>query len=116
MSIVARVFVVLNLLISVAFLIFALQIWTAPTKWQKMYEKERAKNIVLKKDAQNTEIDLSKDVVRKEEWIHQHKQRIRELTGKVSEKSDEILALQGRIGEAEAKVAMAQATTAELIR
>ncbi|MCW8129307.1 MAG: hypothetical protein KIS92_02895 [Planctomycetota bacterium] len=116
MSIVARVFVVLNLILSVAFLIFALQIWTAKTKWQKMYEEERKVNILAKADIQKRIVDLSDDTVRKEEWIKQHKQRIRELYGKVQEANDSILALQSRVGEAEAKVSMWQALNEELVR
>lgn len=116
MSIVARVFVVLNLILSVAFLIFALQIWTAKTKWQKMYEEERKAAIEKKVEVQKRTIDLSEDVVRKEEWIKQHKQRVRELYGKVQEANDNILQLQSRIGEAEAKVSMWQALNEELVR
>lgn len=116
MSIVARVFVVLNLILSVAFLIFALQIWTAKTKWQKMYEEERKVNIAAKADIQKRIVDLSQDTVRKEEWIKQHKQRIRELYGKVQEANDTILSLQSRVGEAEAKVSMWQALNEELVR
>ncbi|MBI3828977.1 MAG: hypothetical protein HY291_05655 [Planctomycetes bacterium] len=116
MSIVARVFVVLNLILSVAFLIFALQIWTAKTKWQKMYEEERKANIEKKSEVQARLIELSKDTVRKEEWIKQHKQRIRELYGKVQEANDQILALQSRVGESEAKVSMWQALNEELVR
>ena len=113
MSIVARVFVVLNLIISVAFLIFALQIWTARTKWQKMYEKERATNVELKNTFQKREIPLQVDVVRKEEWIKQHKQRIRELAGKVAQQSDELLTVQGQLGEARAQMLMWQAQLEE---
>lgn len=116
MSIVARVFVVLNLILSVAFLIFALQIWTAKTKWQKMYEEERKAAIEKKVEVQKRTIELSEDVVRKEEWIKQHKQRVRELYGKVQEANDNILQLQSRIGEAEAKVSMWQALNEELVR
>lgn len=116
MSIVARVFVVLNLILSVAFLIFALQIWTAKTKWQKMYEEERKAAIEKKVEVQKRTIDLSEDVVRKEEQIKQHKQRVRELYGKVQEANDNILQLQSRIGEAEAKVSMWQALNEELVR
>jgi len=112
-SIVARVFVVLNLIISVAFLIFALQIWTARTKWQKMYEKERATNVELKNTFQKREIPLQVDVVRKEEWIKQHKQRIRELAGKVAQQSDELLTVQGQLGEARAQMLMWQAQLEE---
>jgi len=115
-SIVARVFVVLNLILSVAFLIFALQIWTAKTKWQKMYEEERKAAIEKKAEVQKRTIELSEDVVRKEEWIKQHKQRVRELYGKVQEANDNILQLQSRIGEAEAKVSMWQALNEELVR
>jgi len=112
-SIVARVFVVLNLVISVAFLIFALQIWTARTKWQKMYEAERLTNISLKVAFEKRETPLQIDVVRKEEVIKQHKQRIRELVGKISQQSDELLTVQGQLGEARAQTLMWQAQLEE---
>lgn len=116
MSIVARVFVVLTFIVSIVFLIFALQIWTARTKWQKLYELERQQNIERKAEIQKRIIDLSQDVVMKEEVIKFHKQRNRDLFGKVKDKGDEVLKLQGELAEAKASVSMHQATTEELIR
>lgn len=63
MSVVAKVFVVLNLVLSVAFLVFAMNIWTANTKWQKMYEDERKGNVELKANAQRIQKDLWMKIV-----------------------------------------------------
>jgi hypothetical protein len=62
-SLVAKVFVVLNLILSVAFLVFAMNVWTAPTKWQKMYEVEKAKNVEFLAKTQKREKELAMEVV-----------------------------------------------------
>jgi hypothetical protein len=62
-SLVAKVFVVLNLIVSVAFLVFAANVWTAQTKWQKMYEKEKIANVEELAAIQKREIALARDVV-----------------------------------------------------
>jgi len=59
-SLVAKVFVVLNLIVSVFFLVFAMNVWTANTKWQKMYEMEKMQNVPLLAAAQKVELDLDK--------------------------------------------------------
>lgn len=63
MSLVAKVFVVLNLIVSVFFLVFAMNVWTANTKWQKMYEMEKMQNVPLLAAAQKVELDLDKKLV-----------------------------------------------------
>jgi chromosome segregation ATPase len=62
-SLVAKVFVVLNLIVSVFFLVFAMNVWTANTKWQKMYEMEKMQNVPLLAAAQKVELDLDKKLV-----------------------------------------------------
>jgi hypothetical protein len=62
-SLVAKVFVVLNLIISVAFMVFAMNVWTAQTKWQKMYEVEKTKNVEWLAKVQKRELELARDVV-----------------------------------------------------
>lgn len=116
MSIVARVFVVLNLLLSIAFLIFAMQIWTARTKWQKMYERERILNVDLKAKDQKRIIDLSKAVIARDGIIRQKKSAIYELIMKQDELRDQIITLNEKIGKAESKVEMWQALNEELMR
>lgn len=63
MSLVAKVFVVLNLIVSVVFLVFAMNVWTANTKWQKMYEKEKMLNVEFLAKAQKHELDLAQRLV-----------------------------------------------------
>ena len=116
MSIVARVFVVLNLIISIVFLIFALQIWTAKTKWQKMYETERQQHIQQKASIQERVVELSVVKIQEEEVIKFHKQRIRDLQGKVAKANDDVLRFQGELAESKASVNMHLAANEELLR
>lgn len=63
MSSVAKVFVVLNLVLAVAFLVFAMNIWTAQTKWQKMYEQEKKAHVENLAKAQKEQLLLAKEAV-----------------------------------------------------
>lgn len=116
MSIVARVFIVLNLILSVIFLIAAMHVWTAKTKWQKMYEKERQANIERKFDSQKRLIELSEQDVRLEEVIKQRKADIVNLRLNLNDARDQKLELQGKLGEAESRANMQQAQNEELTR
>jgi len=62
-SLVAKVFVVLNLIVAVVFLVFAMNVWTANTKWQKMYEKEKMENVTILATAQKSQLNLWKSLV-----------------------------------------------------
>jgi hypothetical protein len=115
-SIVARVFVVLNLILSIVFLVFAFEIWTARTKWHKMYEGERLANIRLKENYQNIEVDLLKSNVQKEEVLKARKQSIADLKVQVNELRDRLLQVQGEVGEAKASAQMQMALNEELQR
>jgi hypothetical protein len=115
-SIVARVFVVLNLLLSVIFLVFALQVWTAQTKWQKMYEMERKTNIELKDKNQFVLVDLAKKNVQKEEVLRGRQQTIADLKVQVNDLRDRLLNLQGELGKAQASSQMQQVLNEELMR
>ena len=116
MSIVARVFVVLNLILSIVFLTYAMQIWTAPTKWQKMYEVERIKNIEIKAYDQERVLELSKNVIMLEEVLKGRKQDVLSLKKDINKLRDEKLELQGKLGEAESRANMQQAHNEELMR
>ena len=74
MSLVAKVFVVLNLVLSVAFLVFAMNVWTANTKWQRMYEQERKGSIEIKMLAQKVQKDLSTEIVHQQDVNSAQKQ------------------------------------------
>jgi len=115
-SIVARVFVVLNLILSVVFLIFALQVWTAQTKWQKLYEWERKANIELKDKNQVVLVDLAKENVQKEEVLRGRQQTITDLKMDVNDLRDRMLGLQGELGKAKASAQMQVALNEELTR
>jgi hypothetical protein len=75
-SLVAKVFVVLNLVLSVTFLIFAMNIWTAQTKWQKMYEQEKKAHVENLAKAQKEQLLLAKEAV-------VEAQKIEELNGTI---------------------------------
>jgi hypothetical protein len=62
-SLVAKVFVVLNLIVAVVFLVFAMNVWTANTKWQKMYEKERMASVEVKADYLKIQAIRDKQIV-----------------------------------------------------
>lgn len=63
MSIVARVFVVFNFILSIVFLVLVMNVWVAPTKWQKMYEKEKIANVEALAKAQERQVALSQSTV-----------------------------------------------------
>jgi len=115
-SIVARVFVVLNLILSVIFLVFALQVWTAQTKWQKLYEWERKANIELKDKNQHVLVELTKNNVQKEAVLRGRQQTITTLKVKQNELRDQMLGLQGELGKAKAGAQMQVALNEELTR
>lgn len=116
MSIVARVFVVLNLILSVVFLVFGLQVWTAQTKWQKLYEHERKTNIELKDKNQFVLVELAKKNVQKEEVLRARQQTITDLHVQVNDLRDRLLNLQGDLGKAQASAQMQMALNEELTR
>ncbi|GMV80357.1 MAG: hypothetical protein AMXMBFR7_15410 [Planctomycetota bacterium] len=116
MSIVARVFVVLNLILSICFLIYAMQIWTAKTKWQKMYEREREINIALKAAHQKEQIELTRGNVQKEGVIRLRLQKITELRLEINRLRDEILQKSGELARFKSEANMQQALNEELTR
>lgn len=116
MSIVARVFVVLNLILSICFLIYAMQIWTAKTKWQKMYEREREINIALKASHQKEQIELTRGNVQKEGVIRLRLQKITELRLEINRLRDEILQKSGELARFKSEANMQQALNEELTR
>jgi len=85
-SLVAKVFVVLNLLVSVGFLVFAANQWTAQTKWQKMYEKEKVQSVEAVARGQKRELELSRQVVQEQQ--------------KVNDRDKDIIAIKLRLNEA----------------
>ena len=62
MSLVAKVFVVLNLLVAVAFLVFAMNVWTAGVKYQRLYEVEKTANIEALANAQKVQVEMTRNL------------------------------------------------------
>lgn len=67
MSFVAKVLVVFNLIVSAFFLYFAMHSWAASTKWEKMYQVEKSRNVKEVAEVQAVQRDLSVKAVKAEE-------------------------------------------------
>ncbi len=116
MSLVAKVFVVLNLIISVAFLVFAMNVWTQGTKWQKMYEKEKVANVNWLATNQKLQLELSREVVFQQQEVS--KQKAENVTLRLSRNQvrDEKLALETKIAQVENEKSIKEAENQELSR
>jgi hypothetical protein len=115
-SLVAKVFVVLNLVVSVTFLIFAMNVWTAQTKWQRMYELEKAQNVPLLVSHQKREKELSMEVLRNAKQFEDKKRENIELRLKWNEQRDKAQDLSVKLATSENKAAMAEAENQEIQR
>jgi len=115
-SLVAKVFVVLNLIISVAFLVFAMNVWTAQTKWQKMYETEKVQNVGWLAKAQKTQLELSREVVYQQQEVAKRKEGYDKLKMDFNRVRDEQLQLQTRIAQIENEKQIKEAENQELSR
>ncbi len=80
MSFVAKVFVVFNLIMSAFFLMFATYIWTANTKWQRMYEQEKTRKVgeILAEQKNEKDLAAQKILAEKGEKLHDGTARQRE--------------------------------------
>jgi len=115
-SLVAKVFVVLNLLMSVAFLVFSANVWTAQTKWQKMYEVEKAKNVEFLAKVQKRELGLAQDVVYWQTEVNARKQEIVAIKLKYNEARDRELQSQTELAAVKNARDMKDAENQELQR
>jgi hypothetical protein len=115
-SLVAKVFVVLNLLISVAFLVFAANVWTAQTKWQKMYEVEKTKSIEILVKAQKREVDLSREVVAQQMMVDEKKKDIVNIKLRLNEARDAKLQVDAELAAVKNARDMKDAENQELQR
>lgn len=115
MSIIARVFVVLNFILSIIFLTFAMVVWTARTKWQKMYELERTANIEIKKAAQDKELDLARAVATRDVVLMSRRQDIVSKLAQINDLRDRISELMTQVGIAKAEAEMARALNDQLM-
>lgn len=116
MSLVAKVFVVLNLLVSVAFLVYAANVWTAQTKWQKMYEQEKVKNVEWLAKTQGRELGLSKEVVHQQDLVEKAKSDYVKLQMKYNEARDNELKTGTELASVKNARDMLMATNEELQR
>jgi hypothetical protein len=115
-SLVAKVFVVLNLVVSVAFLVFAANVWTAQTKWQKMYEKEKIANVEKLARIQEREIGLSRDVIHWQRIVDKKDGDITNLKLRFNEARDRELQLQTELATVKNARDMKDAENQELQR
>ncbi len=76
MSIVAKVFVVLNLVLTAGFFYVSMTFWATRAKWQKMYELEKARHIEDKEVAAEKVRELREKMLGQDEEIRLAKQRI----------------------------------------
>jgi hypothetical protein len=115
-SLVAKVFVVLNLVISVTFMVFAMNIWTAQTKWQRMYEQEKKKNVEFIASAQHRERDLSLEVLKQTNINTDQKRQNQELRMKFNSERDAKQEALVKLATAENEKGMLLAENQEYIR
>jgi len=115
-SLVAKVFVVLNLLVSVFFLAYAANVWTAQTKWQKMYEVEKARNVEWLTRTQKTELGLSREVVYQQGLVAQQKKATSDVQLKYNESRDRELQLGTELAAVKNAKDMKDAENQELTR
>ena len=116
MSLVAKVFVVLNLIISVTFMIFAMNIWVAQTKWQRMYELEKKNNVEFVAKAQKRERDLSLEVLKQTNINADQKRQNQELRLKFNAERDAKQDALVKLATAENEKGMLLAENQEYIR
>lgn len=116
MSLVAKVFVVLNLLVSVAFMVFAMNVWTAQTKWQKLYEVEKDRNVEFLARAQKRELDLAREVVSQQTRVTDKDRQIVDLKLKSNAAADRELEAKTKLAMAENGRDMKDAENQELAR
>jgi len=115
-SLVAKVFVVLNLIVSVAFLVFAANVWTAQTKWQKMYEKEKIANVQELAQIQKREVALARDVIHWQRIVDKKDGDITNLKLRFNEARDRELQLQTELATVKNARDMKDAENQELQR
>jgi len=115
-SLVAKVFVVLNLVVSVFFLAYAANVWTTQTKWQKMYEVEKARNVEWLARTEKTEVGLAKEVVFQQGLVAQEKKKNVELALKYNASRDAELETAAKLATTQNQKDMKDAENQELQR
>lgn len=101
MSFVAKVFVVFNLLLSALFLYFAMHVWTAQTKWEKMYWVEKARTVEALAAQQKFEVDLAQRVGKEQQSVAGLKKDLTTVRMEKNTVVDEIIELKSKLTQAE---------------
>lgn|GEM_PF-1843777 len=116
MSLVAKVFVVLNLLISVAFLVFSMNVWTAQTKWQKAFEEEKTKSMLVLGEQQKLQVGLSQEVVRNQQLTKEADAKTSAIRFQFIEERDKSLQTLTELAKAKNERDLKDAANEELVR
>jgi len=115
-SLVAKVFVVLNLLISVAFLVFSMNVWTAQTKWQKAFEEEKTKSMLVLGEQQKLQVGLSQEVVRNQQLTKEADAKTSAIRFQFIEERDKSLQTLTELAKAKNERDLKDAANEELVR
>jgi hypothetical protein len=113
-SFVAKLFVIFNFILSIAFLIFAMNAWTAPTKWRAMYEQEKTVNVPKLAELQKEELKTEQEIVRQQQIVAARNKDINGLTLEKNRLRDELLARDSHISQLENKCDLAIAERQEV--
>ena len=116
MSLVAKVFVVLNLLISVAFLVFSMNVWTAQTKWQKAFEEEKTKSMLVLGEVQKNQVGLAQEVVRNQQLTKEADAKTSAIRFQFIEERDKSLQTLTELAKAKNERDLKDAANEELVR
>jgi hypothetical protein len=92
-SLVAKLFVVLNLVASVFFLAYAANVWTAQTKWQRMYEVEKTRNVQWLAAVEAKQLQSSREIVLQQRLVEEAKKTTVAVQLKYNESRDRELQL-----------------------
>jgi hypothetical protein len=115
-SFVAKLFVIFNFVLSIVFLIFAANVWTAQTKWRKMYEDEKTKHVVALAQLQKEDVKLYQEVVRQQQMVRQRESDISKLMLEKGQLRDAAIALEGKITQLENAKDLSDAERQEVAR
>jgi hypothetical protein len=107
---------VLNLVASVLFLGYAANVWTAQTKWQKMYEVEKAKNVEWLANVQKRQVELSRAEVYQERLVDEQKKKNVDLQLQFNKARDDALQLNVELAQIKNARDMKDAENQELAR
>jgi len=104
-SIVGRVFIIINFIVSIGVLIFAMTVWTAPTKWQKMYEQERASNIARKMENEVKQNELAEGIATRDQVIKQYKVMAKQERTERIKREDDLVEVKSELDKVKGDVA-----------